>query len=68
MKTPESNTKIGSTKKINISKFLIASPERNEEEYLKNQEPIIEYLLNNVLKESYLSDNLVILKQNSQEF
>lgn len=60
MKTPDSNTKLGSTKKINISKFLMASPERNEDE--KSQDPIIAYLLNNVLKETYLNENLAILK------
>ncbi|CAK63582.1 unnamed protein product (macronuclear) [Paramecium tetraurelia] len=75
MKTPESNKKqtysIGSTSKIQISKFLMTSPLKEEDDFItknKNLESLITNVLMIHLPFKYLNDHLVFLKNNYVEF
>ncbi|CAD8082916.1 unnamed protein product [Paramecium sonneborni] len=75
MKTPESNKKqtisYGSTNKIQISKFLVTSPLKEEDDFItknKNLESLITNVLMINLPSKYLNDHLQFLKSNYIEF
>ncbi|CAD8189592.1 unnamed protein product [Paramecium octaurelia] len=75
IKTPESSKKqtpqIGSNSKIQISKFLVSSPQKEEDDYItknKNLESLITSVLMIHLPTKYLNDHLSFLKSNYAEF